>query len=96
MNQIIKQANQITLKTLTNPEEELAYWFAQQREKSYPAEKTQHHREILSKDEELEMKDKEFKSKITQIAIDLKNQNMSLNIISTTTGLTINEIKNLK
>ncbi|MDR0910997.1 MAG: hypothetical protein LBM96_00155 [Methanobrevibacter sp.] len=48
------------------------------------------------KDEELLMKDEELKSKIDQIAINLKNQNISLDFISKTTGLTIKEIENLK
>ncbi|MDR0912753.1 MAG: hypothetical protein LBM96_09175 [Methanobrevibacter sp.] len=96
MNPIIKEADKIALKTFKNPAEELAYWFAEQREKSYQAEKNHYKNELTAKNEELEMKDKEFKSKINQIAINLKKQNMPLDLISKTTGLTINEIKNLK
>jgi hypothetical protein len=51
---------------------------------------------INIKEEELEIKEEEFKSKINQIDINLKNQNRTLNIISKTTGLTIQEIKKLK
>ncbi|MDR0911739.1 MAG: hypothetical protein LBM96_03945, partial [Methanobrevibacter sp.] len=97
-------------KTFEDPYEELAYWAAQQREKAEQAEKELYTDKLAKKDEELVMKDEEikefkekfnmqneeFKSRIEKIAINLKNQKISSDVISKTTGLTIDEIKNLK
>ncbi|MDR0910998.1 MAG: hypothetical protein LBM96_00160 [Methanobrevibacter sp.] len=60
MSTIIREANQLSLKNFENPDEELAYWFAQQREKAYQAEKEIYNDKIAQKDEIILMKDEEL------------------------------------